>query len=40
VGGLSIHLVRHSADKIFYRRLTGRNEVSLTLLINPPDGES
>ena len=40
VGGLGIHLVRHLADEITYRRLTGRNEVSLTLLINPPDGES
>ena len=40
VGGLGIHLVRHLADEISYRRLTGRNEVSLTLLINPPDGES
>ena len=40
VGGLGIHLVRQLADEISYQRRTGRNEVTLSLLVDPPAGES
>ena len=39
VGGLGIHLVRHLADDISYRRLSDKNELTLTLLVDPPDDQ-
>ena len=39
VGGLGIHLVRHLADDISYRRRTKKNELTLTLMVDPPDDQ-
>ena len=40
VGGLGIHLVRHTMDEVSYERSDGRNLVTLKLRLDPPGGSA